>query len=317
MEKVLNGRNAVVTGGGRGIGRGIALALAEEGANVVVNDLGGDLDGTGASKAPADEVVAEIKKKGGKAVPNYDSVAEYESAGRIIKTCVDNFGRIDILVTPAGISSLVKSYEMPPEVFDAMIKVHLYGTFFCAHHASIYMRKQKWGRIIGVSSLAMFGMNNGCHYAAAKAGISGLITSMAIELAEDGITCNYIYPGGRTRLIMGPEGKKYWDKLLAEGKMSKEKYEFIMNDTPDPEFVAPMVVYLASDYGSGINGAGIGSVGGKISIFGIGEERRSVYKDFRKYGPWTVEEMQRVIPLTIEPFARQLQQLKAAPEDYG
>lgn len=118
-------------------------------------------------------------------------------------------------------------------------------------------------------------------------------------------------------MIMGPEGKKYWDKLLAEGKMSKEKYDYIMNDTPDPEFVAPMVVYLASDYGSGINGAGIGSVGGKISIFGIGEERRSVYKDFRKYGPWTVEEMKRVIPLTIEPVARQLQQLKSVPEDYG
>jgi NAD(P)-dependent dehydrogenase (short-subunit alcohol dehydrogenase family) len=316
MEKVLKGRNAVVTGAGRGIGRGIALALADEGANVVVNDLGGELDGTGASKAPADEVVAEIKKKGVKAVPSYDSVAEYESAGRIIKTCVDNFGHIDILVTPAGISSLVKSYEMTPEVFDAMLKVHLYGTFYCAHHASIYMRKQKWGRIIGVSSLAMFGMFNGCHYSAAKAGISGLISSMALELAEDGITCNYIYPGGKTRLTMGPDGRQHWEKLLAEGQISKENYDRIM-DSPGPECVAPMVVYLASDYGSGINGAGLGSVGGKISIFSSGEERKSIYKDYRKDGPWTIEELRRIIPWTIEPASRQLQQLKATPEDFG
>lgn len=317
MGTVLKGKNAVVTGSGRGIGRGIALALADEGANVVVNDLGGELDGKGASKTPADEVVAEILKKGVKAVPNYDSVAGYESAGKIIQTCVDNFGSIDILVTPAGISSLVKSYEMTPETWDDMLKVHLYGQFYCAHHASKYMRKQKWGRIIGFSSLAMFGMNNGCHYAAAKAGVAGLMTSLAIELREDGITCNYIYPGGRTRLTMGPDGKIYWDRLLAEGKISKEKYDHILNDTPGPECVAPMVIYLASDYGSKITGAGIGSVGGKISIFSFGEERRNVYKDFKKYGPWTQEEIRRVIPNTIEPVALQLEQLKSVPEDFG
>ena len=193
MEKVLKGKNAVVTGGGRGIGRGIALAFAEAGANVVVNDIGGELNGSGKSSTPADEVAAEINKMGDvKAVANYDSVAEFESAGKIIQTCVDSFGSIDILVMPAGISSLMQCYEMPPEIFDKMIKVHLYGQFYCSHHASQYMRKQKWGRIIGFSSLAAFGMHGGCHYAAAKAGVSGLMTSLALELAEDGITVKYI-----------------------------------------------------------------------------------------------------------------------------
>ena len=251
-----------------------------------------------------------------KAVANYDSVAEFGSAGNIIKTCIDTFGRIDILAMPAGISSLMQCYEMPPEIFDKMIKVHLYGQFYCSHHASQYMKKQKWGRIIGFSSLAAIGMFGGCHYAAAKAGVSGLMTSMALELAEDGITVNYIYPGGRTRLTFGPGGKEHWDELLEAGQIDQTRYERIM-ETPGPECVAPMVVYLASEYGAGITGAGIGSQGGKVSIYGIGEERKSVYKDFRKGGPWTIEELRRVIPWSIEYYARELEAHKAIPEDFG
>jgi NAD(P)-dependent dehydrogenase (short-subunit alcohol dehydrogenase family) len=132
-----------------------------------------------------------------KGVANYDSVAEFESAGRIIKSCVDSYGSVDILAVPASISSLMKIYEMPPDIFDAMIKVHLYGQFYCSHHAAQHMIKQKWGRIIGFSSTACFGMYSGCHYAAAKAGVTGLLTSIALELAEFNITCNYIFPGGR------------------------------------------------------------------------------------------------------------------------
>ena len=317
MEKVLKGKNAVVTGGGRGIGRGIVLALAEAGANVVVNDIGGELNGSGTSNTPADEVAAEINKMGDfKGVANYDSVAEFESAGKIIQACVDSFGSIDILVMPAGISTLGQCFELTPEMFDDMMKVHLYGQFYPSQFAAKHMMKQKWGRIIGFSSLAAFGMFGGCHYAAAKAGVSGLMTSMAQELIEHGITVNYIYPGGRTRLTFGPGGKEHWDELLEAGQINQQRYDRIM-ETPGPEYVAPMVVYLASDYGAGINGAGIGSQGGKVSIYGIGEELKSVYKDFRVGGPWTVEELKRVIPWTIEAYSRELEAHKSIPEDFG
>jgi NAD(P)-dependent dehydrogenase (short-subunit alcohol dehydrogenase family) len=316
MGELLGGKNAVVTGAGRGIGRAIALALADEGANVVVNDLGGALDGTGGSNTPADEVVAEIKKKGARAIPSYDSVAEYESAGRIIKTCVDSFGSIDILVNTAGISKIGMCFETTPEDFDAVVKVHLYGTFYCSRHACVYMRKQKWGRIIGVSSTAALGTSGAASYAAAKGGITSLIISMALDLAGDGITCNCISPGAATRLTLSDEGKQRWIRLREEKKISEEEYQRIMG-MPTPEFVAPMVVYLASDYGGSINGAILGTVGGKISIYSPGEEHQCVYKDWKRDGPWTIDEMKRVIPMTIEPFCRQLENLKPRRDNWG
>ena len=154
MQGALKGKRAVVTGAGRGIGKEIALALAAEGASIVVNDLGGELSGSGISNVPADETVAEIKKEGGKAVPNYDSVADYESSGKIIKTCIDSFGGIDILVHFAGNYLVKMSYEMTPEEWDSVIKVHLYGAFNCSRHTLPHMIDQKWGRIINISSVA-------------------------------------------------------------------------------------------------------------------------------------------------------------------
>jgi NAD(P)-dependent dehydrogenase (short-subunit alcohol dehydrogenase family) len=303
----------VVTGAGRGIGRAIALALAGEGANVVVNDIGGAVDGTGGSTSPADEVVAEIKEKGGTAIPNYDSVAEYESAGRIIKSCLDNFGRIDILVCVAGILRDRMCFNMTPEEWDAVIKVHLYGTFYCARHACVPMREQKWGRIIGVTSDAYRGTVGHVNYGAAKGGIVSLIRSMALELSRYGITCNCIAPVAATRMTLSDEVKEGFKKRLEAGLISQETYERLVN-MPSPEFVAPLVVYLASDYGAGINGAVLGCGGGKISIHSVAEEVRVIYKDYRNEGPWTIEEMRRLIPRTIEPYCPPL---KAVEVDWG
>ena len=157
MGEILKDKVAVVTGSGRGIGKAIAVLLAEEGCKVVVNDLGGDKDGTGASESPAAETVQEIKNSGGMAVANYDSVATAEGGVNIVKAAVDNFGKLDILVNVAGITRDRMIFNMTEEEWDAVMKVHLYGHFHCTRPACALMREQKSGRIINISSPAAFG----------------------------------------------------------------------------------------------------------------------------------------------------------------
>ncbi|HZP43142.1 MAG TPA: SDR family NAD(P)-dependent oxidoreductase, partial [Candidatus Binatia bacterium] len=150
MAKLLEGKVAVVTGSGRGIGRGIALALAREGARVVVNDVGCDVSGRGTAADPAAEVCREIQALGSEAVPSYDSVADFESAGRIVQTALDAWGRLDVLVNNAGILRDKSLAKMTPEDFDAVLKVHLYGGFNCCRHALPVMQEQRYGRIINI-----------------------------------------------------------------------------------------------------------------------------------------------------------------------
>ena len=299
MGDKLKGKSAVVTGAGRGIGREVALALAAEGANVVVNDLGGTTAGEGISASPAEEVVSEIKSKGGLAVANSDSVTDFDAAGRIIQSCVDNFGRIDILVNSAGILRDRMCFNMSFEEWDGVIKVHLYGTFNCSRHACVHMREQKWGRIIGVTSDAYRGTMGHVNYGAAKGGIVSLIRSMGIELARYGITCNCIAPGAATRMTMTDDVKEGMAKRVEAGTMSREAYQQFV-EMPGPEFVAPVAVYLASDYGAKINGCVIGAAGGKVSVHNVAEETHAIYKDYRNTGPWTMDELIRLMPKGIE-----------------
>lgn len=314
MTELLKGRNAVVTGAGRGIGKAIALALAGEGANVVVNDFGVALDGIGPSKAPADKTVATIAKMGGRAVPNYDSVTEYESAGSIIKDCIDNFGIIDILVNIAGVVRRQLCFDITPEDWDIVVRTHLYGTFFCSQHACIYMKEQMKGRIISATSDAYRGGGPaGVHYSAAKGGIVSLMRSMALELAPYGITCNSIAPGAATRMMVSEESKQQIEKAMKNGIITKDTYNEVMQEIPGPEYVAPLVLYLASDYGAGISGAVLGASGGKISVHTVAQEARTIYKN-REDGPWTIEEMKRLIPKTIEQYCPPLE---SPPLDHG
>jgi NAD(P)-dependent dehydrogenase (short-subunit alcohol dehydrogenase family) len=249
---LLQGKVAVVTGSGRGVGRGIALALAREGAKVVINDVGCEVDGRGSAEDPAAQVVNEIKAIGGDAAPNYDSVASFSGAENIIKTAVEKFGRIDILVNNAGIVRDRSIAKMTEDDFDAVLAVHLKGTFNCGRHAIPLMREQGYGRIINITSSAglrgNFGQSN---YGAAKAGIMGLTLVWAIELGKYGITVNAMAPAGLTRMvgtIPGMEGKE-----------------------PPPEMNAelngPMVAFLASQKAAHVNGQIFGRRGFGYTIF--------------------------------------------------
>ncbi|MFQ5925792.1 MAG: SDR family NAD(P)-dependent oxidoreductase, partial [Dehalococcoidia bacterium] len=205
MGDRLKGKVAVVTGAGRGIGRAEALLLAEEGAKVVVNDLGGAPDGSGEATSPADEVVKEIKDRRGEAVANYDSVATPEGGENIIKTAIDTFGRLDILINNAGILRDRMVFNMSPEEWDAVIKVHLYGHFNCTRPACVIFRQQRSGRIINTSSEAGLGNMGQANYSAAKEGIVGFTRTVARDMGRYGVTCNAIRPIAATRLTVTPE----------------------------------------------------------------------------------------------------------------
>ena len=249
---LLQGKVAVVTGSGRGVGRGIALALAREGAKVVINDVGCEVDGRGSAEDPAAQVVNEIKAMGGDAAPNYDSVASFSGAENIIKTAVAKFGRLDILVNNAGIVRDRSIAKMSEEDFDAVLAVHLKGTFNCGRHAIPLMREQGYGRIINITSSAglrgNFGQSN---YGAAKAGIMGLTLVWAVELGKYGITVNAMAPAGLTRMvgtIPGMEGKEPPPEM-------------------NPELNGPMVAFLASEKAAHVNGQIFGRRGFGYTIF--------------------------------------------------
>ncbi len=296
MPKKLEGKVAVVTGAGRGIGRGEALALAAEGAKVVVNDLGGAGDGTGASTTPAEEVVQEIKKLGGQAVANYDSVATPEGGENIIKTAIDTFGRIDIVVNNAGILRDRMVFNMSEEEWDAVIKVHLYGTFHCTKPACVYFRQQRSGRIINTSSTSGLGNMGQANYSAAKEGIVGFTRTVARDMGRYGVTCNAIRPSAGTRLTLTPELRAAWEKAKAEG-LRPESGTITLDDIEKmtPEMIAPLVVYLATDEAANINGYTFWVGGGRIGIYSEPEVRSSIIKD----GIWTVSELIDIMPRTL------------------
>ena len=294
MSDRLKGKVAVVTGAGGGIGRGVAILLAEEGAKVVVNDLGGAADGTGASASPADEVVAEIKSKGGEAVANYDSVATVEGGNNIIKTAIDNFGQIDILVNNAGILRDRMVFNMAPEEWDAVMKVHLYGVFNCTKPAAILMRQQRSGRIISMSSTSgLIGNSGQANYGAAKAGIAGFTRVVSRDLGKYGVTVNCIAPGAATRMTLSEEVLAA-RQIRAERGVGRAGSES-EREMPGPDDVAPIVVFLCTDAAANINGCTFGSAGGRISLHTDPVPIKSIFKE----GRWTIDELVRTIPTTL------------------
>src|SRR3954462_680060 len=205
---LVDGKVAIVTGAGHGVGRGEALLLAKEGAKVVVNDLGGSVGGEGADKRPAEEVAEVIRSNGGEAVANYDDVADWNGAKNLVQQAVDSFGKLDILVNNAGILRDGMLFKMTEADFDAVIRVHLKGTFAMTHHAANYWRDQsKAGNqpraaiVNTVSSAGLQGNVGQANYGAAKAGVAGLTTITALEGSRYGVRANAVPPGGATRMV--------------------------------------------------------------------------------------------------------------------
>ena len=271
---MFDGKVVIVTGAGAGIGRSHALAFAAEGAKVVVNDLGSDRHGGGKSSEAADKVVEEIKKAGGEAVANYDSVASREGADSILWSALGKFGKVDVLVNNAGVLRDRSFLNMSEADWNLVQDVHLRGTFFCSQAVARQLKVQgKGGRIVNTTSLSgllgNFGQGN---YSAAKAGIYGLTRTCSIEFSKFGVTVNAVAPEALTRMTE--------DLPILKGVTAADA---------GPQFISPAVLFLASDLAADVTGQVIGVRGGKLFIYRM-ELTEGVDKDPKK-GLWTPQEI--------------------------
>jgi len=253
-----DGRVAIVTGAGRGIGREHALSLASQGAKVVVNDVGGSVDGSGSDMSPAEQVVAEIKGMGGEAVSNADSVADWEGAQRLVNTAIETFGDLHVVVNNAGILRDRVLVNMTEEEWDAVIAVHLKGTFAPSRWAAAYWREQSKagkevdGRIINTTSVSgIYGNPGQTNYGAAKAGIAAFTNIAALELSRYGVTVNAVAPVALTRMTEG----------LGPAPETDEEREM-----RSPRWIAPIVTWLASAESKGVTGHVFEASGNVLAI---------------------------------------------------
>ncbi len=279
---LLDGKVAIITGAGHGVGRGEAIELADQGAKVVVNDLGGSVSGEGADKRAADAVVDVIKARGGDAAANYDDVSDFAGAQNIIDTAIEAFGKLDVLVNNAGILRDKMIFSMAESDFDSVIKVHLKGTWNTMHHASAYWRaeskagNQPRAAIVNtVSSAGLQGQASQSNYGAAKAGIAAMTIIAGLELGRYGVRANCVGPGGFTRMV----GQAMKDIEVRE---PEEYTEF----TPmNPGNSAPAVAWLASDDSIPVTGQVLRMVGNSLAVYQPWEMGEQFYSTDKEGNP--------------------------------
>jgi len=285
----LDGRVAIVTGAGRGIGRSVALLLASEGASVVVNDLGAAVDGSGHDSGPAHDVVAEIAEAGGKAVANGADISVFAAAENLVQTAIEEFGRLDILVNVAGILRDRMVFNMTEQEWDDVIRVHLKGTFNTTRFASAHWRSLRdesaQNRIINFTSVSgLHGAPGQPNYAAAKMGIVGLTWSSARALGKYGVTVNAISPGAATRMT---------DSVPTDRRRTRPEV-----DEWSPDNVAPIVAYLASERSGWITGRIIHSSGYEVSLYSNPEPVVRIVGT----GPWQPDALAEQVERSFGPL---------------
>lgn len=285
-QGICEGRIAVVTGAGRGIGRGEALELARQGAKVVVNDLGGHRDGSDSSDGPAQTVVDEIRAMGGEAEPNTGDVASWDGARGLIEQAIETYGGLDIVVNNAGILRDRMIVNMTEDEWDDVVRVHLKGTFAPTHFAASYWRERsKAGeendaRIINTSSASgIYGNAGQSNYGAAKAGIASFTIIASRELGRYGVTANAIAPAARTRMTA--------DRPMGERVFAEDEF-----DAYHPDHLGPLVAYLASSSSRGITGRVFNAVGGHVGVSEGWRAGPAADIDAR----WEARELQEVVP---------------------
>jgi len=289
----LTGKVAIVTGAGGGLGRAHAMLLAHEGASVIVNDLGGSRDGTGSGSSMADTVVEEIKAAGGQAAANYGSVTDDGAAESMVKSAVDNFGRLDILINNAGILRDRSFKNMTDAEWDAVIDVHLRGSYLATKHAWQQMMSQgEGGRIIMTSSTSgLIGNFGQANYGAAKAGVAGFMRVLALEGMKYGITVNVLAPAALSRMT-----------------------EDLMPDTPEladrmaPEKVAPTIAWLCTDDAAKVTGRQFCVTGNRTSL--LSWHSQVLAEKDAMDAPWTVEAIGEAIESTMEQWPKLLKPME-------
>ena len=303
MGNRLEGKVAVVTGAGRGVGRGVALLLAEEGAKVVVNDLGSDVDGTGSSHGPADSVVAEIQANGGEAVANYDNMALIEGGEAVIQQAVDAYGQVDALVNSVGMLRDRMIWQMTPDDWHRVMLNNAKATFTATKFACILFRQQRGGRIVNMTSDAGLGDMGRSNYAAASEAIVGLTRTVGRDMGRYGVTCNAISPMVETRLFPGSV-EEY--RVAAVDSPTRDERAGIFTPAgvgdwegpghpDDPENVAPLAVYLCTYASPNVNCNVFGVRGGSIYLYSQPRIERAV----QKWGNFTMDEMDVLFPKMI------------------